>query len=472
MNRLFAKNGNQGADLRGYLIVVVFCLVYAAAVVILLPDAYSTGTSYEKRFSPFMLAVCAADALLLYALTERTVSRDNSIQNCTIRIVFWVYAVPMSLYPALFNPKYLWPFWISFHAYWVILCFLTPRMRLFRTRISVTGCSRRVKQFIGIFSICLISYLIIIQLRDFHFSLDLGDVYDVRAEFKEQMSQNTLSVFKTIFGSYICPCILVLFLKEKKAFQCLFLVFLQLVLFSMAKDKIMLVYLLAAVIIGVFPEKKYQDTARSLPLAALAVCGLNLLAMCGVLTTLIFTLVTRRMFLMPVWGNYIWFEFFTDHAKLWLHQDIFLIDKLFSPVYESAAPAVIAASIGGRSYSFFNTGMMAVAYSQLGVLGFVLGPVVLGLWLDFLHIFYEDKSLPVKLMLSFSISQAIINSTTIEFGNIVIFLVIAAYAGVFPDEREDDFITWCAAALFSKLPMESDKSGNRRCNLTRGSETQ
>ena len=140
---------------------------------------------------------------------------------------------------------------------------------------------------------------------------------------------------------------------------------------------------------------------------------------------------------MPSWGNYLWFEYFTDHSKLWLQQDVFLIDKFFTPVYQKAAPALIANLVGGGDYSYFNTGLMAESYSQLGVIGFVFGPIVLGFWLDLVNKFYKNKGLSVQLILSFSLSQALINSTTIETSNIIIFIAIFLYSGVFSNIRNE-----------------------------------
>lgn len=436
MNRFYLSIGKRKIKTIDILLVIAFSIVYALAIKYVLPEVYSTGKDYEKHFSWLLLFLCIIDAIVLYTITVVTVSKDNYIQATVIRIVFWVYAIPMSLYPALFNPKYIWYFWIMFNVYWILFCYITPRINVEKLKLAEVRFPRIIKRLIGIASILILIYLLISQLKGFRFSLSLGDVYDIRQDFKEQMSSSFLGVFKTIFGSYVCPCLVVFFMKNKKVVQSAVFVFIELILFAMAKDKIMLLYLAIAIAIGFIPGRLFRDTRKCLNYAIVILSILNILSICGIFTELTFTYLTRRMFMMPAWGNYLWVEYFTDYNKLWLRQDVFLIDKFFSPVYPVAAPAVIASSIGGGSYSYFNTGLMGVSYSQLGLIGIILEPVIIGFWLGFINCFYRKKAHPIQLMLAFSIAMAIINSTTIETNNIVIFIAIAIYSGMFPNKDD------------------------------------
>ena len=428
---------NRKIALYEFLLIVVFSIVYSLAINILLPEMYYTGISNEKSFSFEILFFCIVDAIVLYAITELTVSKNNYLQSCTIRIVFWIYAIPMSLYPALFNPKYVWQFWFNFNIYWTLLCVLTSWQTLHRMKYISFSFPVKIKRLIGIVSIIMIIYYLVSQLHDYSFSLSLGDVYGIRQSYKEQMSQRFVGIFRVTFGIFICPCLIVFFIKARKALYSFLFIFLQLVLFNMAKDKVMLVYGLASIIIGTLSETSLKKTSKYISLAIFFVCLFNLLIIIDVLPEISFTMIIRRLFMEPARGNYLWFEFFTDNPKLWLRQDVFLIDKFFSPVYQSAAPSVIANYIGEGEYSYFNTGLMAVAYAQMGMLGYIFGPLVLGFWLNFLYGFYNKKSLNVQLMLSFSVAIAIINSTIIETGNIIIFLIIALYSVVFPNVKNE-----------------------------------
>lgn len=435
MNSIVVQIKNRRIALNDFLLVVVFSVIYTLAVNILLPETYGTGVFYEKKFSIDILILCIIDALILYAITELTVSKNNYIQSCVIRIIFWVYAIPMSLYPALFNPKYVWQFWINFNMYWFFLCVLTsqePQIRMINISLSFPA---SIKRMLGIISIVIIIYYLISQLHDYSFSLSIDNAYGVRQSFKEQMGQNFFAIFKLIFGTYICPCLIVFFIKARKVMYGLLFIILQFVLFSMAKDKIMLVYALTSIIIGTIPEYSLRKTKKIIYYAVLSACLVIFLVIIDVLPVMIFSLVVRRMFTMPAWGNYLWFEFFTDNLRLWLHQDVFFIDRFFSPVYQSSAPVVIANSIGKGEYSYFNCGLMAPAYAQFGVIGCIIGPIVVGFWLNFLNGFYARKSLNVQLMLAFSLAMAIINATVIESLNIFIFFTVALYSGVFLNEK-------------------------------------
>ena len=421
------------------LVLVAFCVIYALSIINLLPATYFTGTSYEKFFSLDIFIVCIIDAIILYFITEYTVSKGNKIQAYTIRFVYWIYAIPMSLYPSLFAPKYVWMFWISFNVYWIFLCIITSKYYTFRIGVKFKSglkISNKIKKWVGIASIIIIIYTIMRQLNGYEFSLTLDGLYEVRENFKDQMSQNFIGIFKNIFGTYICPCLIVAFIKEKKILYSICFSFLQLIIFTLAKDKIMLFYLMMAVVIGFASNKIYRDINKYISWGIIAICFMLILALNDYFTLLTFTLVVRRMFMMTTWGNYLWFEFFTDNSKLWLHQDVFLIDVFFSPIYHAPAPAIIANSIGGGEYSYFNVGMMAESYAQMGFLGFIISPIILGWWLNIINRYYKNKSDAIVLMLSFSISQAIINSTIIETANIIIFLMIVVYSVVYPRSKK------------------------------------
>ena len=179
MKNIVVQIKNLKIALYEFLLVGLFCITYTLSINIFLPEAYYTGMSYEKNFSSVILLLCMVDAFVLYVLTELTVSKSSYIQSCTIRMIYWVYAIPMLLYPALFNPKYVWFFWINFNIYWALLCVIASRGNLIRMKPLSFSFPEKIKRLIGIASIVVIIYYLVSQLHGYNFSVSLEDVYGI-----------------------------------------------------------------------------------------------------------------------------------------------------------------------------------------------------------------------------------------------------------------------------------------------------
>lgn len=421
--------------------VILFCVLYGFATEKLLPAGYygrftTVLVYYGKSFSVIDFIFCTAIAIFLKYITDRA-ETENGILNYILQFMYWLILVPVCLYPALFTGKYVWQFWISFLAYWCVLCFASKHF--IRIKINITLKTSLPEQFnkaIITLTIILIVALIVRQIPNFKLSLSLNDVYSIRSNFKSN-SNDFMTFFKTAFGTYICPCFIVYSLeKGKKSLGALFII-LQIILFSLGKDKVYLFLFAAAIAIGLLSKWKsvnYSSLVYSIPIGTdLA----NILALIGIFPTLLYALLVRRIFQLPAFINYLYFEFFTDNPKLFWRQDVFLVDKLFTPVYSKSRALLIDSAYFGGFGGNPNAGLLAEAYSQFGYLGIIIYPFILVALACVIDTCYKKASNSIKFMLSFGLSISFSNDAILSTSCVVIMLIVCIYSKLFVTENNE-----------------------------------
>lgn len=428
-------NMKQGERKILYIIAMLFfAFCYVWSVKRILPEYYYIANTpivlYNKKFSYLNLFYCIFVLIMLFILTD-SIGVKNKMAYFSLRIMFIFYCIPMTMSLCLFE-NYL-KFWLLGIFYWISLCFYiyffefkVKRGKYFLTINCLDRC-------LLVVSILLIIIFIVKGLKNFQFSLSLDDVYSVRETFKENMS-NWMVFFKTSFGTYIIPCILVFSLRHRK--KCLFCLFLlaQGVVFSFAKDKIYLFYGLVAIVIGIFGDRIVNKFNNYMSYAMILFGSLNIVAIIGYFQNLFFFYFTRRLFVIPTWLNYLYITFFSGSPKLMWKQDVFLIDKLFTPVYEQSVREMISEAYFKGKVSGPNAGMLAEAYSQFGIFGIIIYPLLIVILLNVLEYLFATAMDEVKLMASISLAISIVNDTITSTTFVVVMLIICMYA-IFFRER-------------------------------------
>lgn len=405
---------------------VILTVIYASLYIIstknLLGNTYSNGlVRYDKDFSLMrsMLAILNIffySKLLFYKI-------NLSFTNIAIILLFFFSYVPIIANFGILKINY--ELYIYVNLYWLILLLLK---------------NIKTKQIEGIFKLkikylkSILSFLVGIILiymsffiRNISFDISLNDVYLVREIYKENAS--ALEVWgKTLFGYFIVPFLIVYYGNIKKFFMVLLFILFELILFSMAKNKIFLLILGISLVIVIAKHIFEQNLVTY--------CLLGLIS--GGIFSFVdtwfrngyayfYTLVYRRFLFMPAWLNDLYIQFFEHRSKLWWHQDVFFIDKFFVPIYQQSFLQLIAKYFfKGHEFSP-NTGLVAEAYMHFGWLGVFLYPILVLLLLAVIEMLVSYYDINIKMIIAFSLSIVMVNDVITSTSFIMVLLLLSCF---------------------------------------------
>lgn len=416
--------------------VVFFCTVYALGVNIVLSEnyyvAYTSAASYNKFFSIIHFCLGILVCIFLFVITEWA-TVENSIISYVLKFCYWLYCIPVCLFPMLFEHKLEVQFGVCAIFYWIFLCIAAKYIRI-RFKRETVNLPIYIKRFLMLASIVAIIIIIAKSLPNFTLSFSLNEVYDTRADYKTNAS-DWMTFVKTAFGAYICPGLLAYFIAKREKIDTFIFLILQIAVFSFAKDKTYLFDLFMAIALGAVGKRFIDNPKRYFNIGIFMFSGINILAVLGQYSNFIFNIVTRRIMVVPSWLNYLYFEFFSQHEKLLWRQDVFLIDKLFTAPYDSSAPLLISEKYLKGLVTNPNAGLLAEAYAQFGIVGIIIYPVLIVVLLNIINHFYKNATSEVILMISFSLAFSLSNDTIMSTSFIATMIIICLYSSLFRDEN-------------------------------------
>ena len=415
--------------------VIFYCIVYALGVNNILSDNYFVGyiaaANYNKNFSPIYFSFGILICIFLFAITEWA-SIENNIISYTLKFCYWLYCIPVCLFPMLFEHKIENKFLLCAIFYWLFLC-IAARFIKIEFKKETVNLSIYVKKFLMLASIIAIIIIIAKSLPDFTLSFSLNEVYDTRADYKTNAS-DWMTFVKTAFGAYVCPGLLAYFIAKKKKLPVFIFLILQITVYSFAKDKTYLFDLFMAIALGIMGKKIIHNSKRYFNIGIFAFSGINILAVLGQYSNFIFNIVTRRIMVVPSWLNYLYFEFFSQNEKLLWRQDVFIIDKLFVAPYDCSAPLLISEKYLNGLVSNPNAGLLAEAYAQFGLVGIIIYPLLIVVLLNVVNQFYKNAMPEVILMISFSLAFSLSNDTIMSTSFIATMIIVCLYSSLFRDD--------------------------------------
>lgn len=433
--RLLRRIGSNNLH---YLLMLLFCLTYTICVVKLLNNDYYAGSialhSYEKNFSIFRLIISLIDVVALAILTN-CLFKHEDVASLIIKMLFMIYTIPTVMSYALQSHLKSLEFLLSFTLYWIILCVVLYNF-IYRIRISNTTHILLMKNgkgflrflIIGLF-VMTVAYMVYKQ-PSFKFSLSLSDVYTVRSSYRDS-NPGVWAYFKAAFGDFICPCLIAYYMNKRRVITILFFL-VQMVLFSLAKDKGYFFLAFLALGVGLFAQNLRNVKFQSFISAGyLGFSIMNVLAIIGVGSWFIFEIIVRRFFVLPSWLNYLYYDFFSDSQKIWWRQDSFLIDRFFSPILDDSVAGYIGKVYFRGIVSNANAGMFAEAFTHCGYLGIVIYPFIFGFIIYFINETCKKVSYEIRIMYVIAIviflQNGFIIDTAFLFGIALMLVFLKGY---------------------------------------------
>lgn len=411
-----------------YLIIGVYCLVYAYAVNLILSSYYMAGdypvVLYGKSFGWGRLIICIAIIEGSYFVKKKLIWR-NLLNKYVIDVLFLFFFFPAIMSFSLFKYTYSMEFTIYTLLYWhfIIIFFNLFGIKIKKNYIKIK------KDFLDyLILVCVLALIILIinKIGGVKISIDLSNVYETRLNFQDEAGYS-LVLLKTALGLIICPMLVTYYLFVEKYIMFIIACAMQIVTYSMGKDKSYLLLLFIAITIGLAKKIISENYALAFLLGMIILIISDIMAIFNIMQNFIFNIVIRRLFVMPIWLQNVYFNYFYTTPKLWWRQDTFLVDKFFSPVYSQSLVKIISEDYFDGWILSPNCGMIGEAFTRCGYFGIIIYPVIIALLTRIISLILEGIEPPVLFVFTIGycmiICNDIITSTSVT-GILLISLLV------------------------------------------------
>lgn len=338
--------------------------------------------------------------------------------SIVLMILLCCSAIPTTTIVAYFDVDM---YFILYNLIYWILIVLFYRLNFKRAKISILKV--RSNLFIYIVAIIYMVAILLICLRytGFNISFDLSNVYEARSAFK---TDNIPTILQYLFFSstVIFPIILIYALNYKKNILAISMVIFQLFAFF-ADGRKSTLFMLFLTVIGYYAIKKFNN--KMVPFGILIITFIGFAEYLIFHSSFIVNYLIRRLFLLPSYLQYAYYEFFSINTKDFLAQSIFGRIGLKS-VYDEPIPLVIGKNYYGGSYA--NNGLFSDAFSNFGFLGVLVYPLLIASSLKYLDQCSDKLSIGLCIGVIFTASYTLLSTSfftvMITHGFIICCIVI------------------------------------------------
>lgn len=403
-----------------------------------------------KKIIPSMIYVCLFITLIIFAIEELSENFSYFGINFfkpSISVYFFIYF--FSLLPIPFLPRFIKlpgdyillfiyvltyvpavvvPFFIVeenlFNNEYILFLFVLFLCFVFllkrkpdKKRNIMLSLTKQLNIYwfnFSLFLIYLISTIVFIINFGFNFEVpSLLDVYDVRLQYREVVSDSLFSGYMVGWMAYIINILTFLRgVQTKNIFVVIFTIVFQFYLFSLMALKSHLAVMLLCFLIYIYLNREIQfKTLTFIKLTFIAFSSLFLLDLLTS-TNLAQTLITRRVLIVPAQLTYYHFEFFSENVKTFWGYNIFSIFSEYK--YNLPPPKLIGDVYFNRPEMTAVVNMFMEGYTAFGYFGIFLVTFILKFIINTLDAIYLHRSNQNIIMLVFSVTFAmIINSSSI-----------------------------------------------------------
>jgi hypothetical protein len=356
---------------------------------------------------------------LFLAVNVAYVIKRITVSSIVIFVLFLLSYIPgTSLHGLGALPNH---YFLYFNVYWFVIVFasrIIPRIKL--PQLNIVGKSHLPFYIVVI---CASIYVVWISYHftGFRISLSLSgsNINSLRYESYEFLT-GIYAYISFWIGNIIIPLAIVHFFIKKKWILLVFVIFIQIILFSVSGTKTWL-FLIPVCILGVMFYKATRIKYISAAFALINLIGVWAYYTLG--NDFLTNMITRRMFVSQALNNYFFYDYFMDNNKDMLASSILRWFGAES-IYTTPIPLIIADTYY-HVESYASSGLFADAYSNFGVVGVFLYPI-------FLVIFFRiyealAKGIDIKEIISILIASSVYLLNGSFF---TVFLTFGLFAGM------------------------------------------
>ncbi len=228
-----------------------------------------------------------------------------------------------------------------------------------------------------LFVFCVIFVMTLAYLYSgFRFTISFEDSLEYRLYMRTVNLPTLVRYLFPLTGTVFLPYLFIRFLNNKKYFF-VFLIFILGVLnYSINGMKTWLVIYLLELFVFIFSKQKnkykYMVSFMSLFLSVLTILAIIIY---NKFNSLFLVSILRRVLLIPAGINYLYIDFFSINEKLFLRESVFRI--FFKSPYKIGSSFLIGGMRTGNYEANANNGLLGDAYSNFGLIGVFLYPLIL-----------------------------------------------------------------------------------------------
>jgi len=272
------------------------------------------------------------------------------------------------------------------------------------------------------------------NLAALNFSFE--DVYQYRRAAASYRNA-ALTYLLTNLVALLIPLTLALLMDRRRYVEVVLLLVMSVVIFGLTSHKSHLFSALLVIATYLALQTKYSEKAVLVGFGSAVIIS-TLLFVSSDSSRELGTILIRRIFFVPAYANYLYFEFFSVNPFVFW-SDSKLTVGLFDSPYSVPAPQVIMNHYTGIEFSTrvdefgnANTGFLGAGYGQAGYFGMAIYSCIIGAYLRASDQLAEHTSvittsaalLPFFMIVSFASTDTV--STLLTYGGLVLVVLAAS----------------------------------------------
>ena len=392
------------------LLLLLFRLIldYSYSEVISKAYAYmGFSNNYSTGFSILSWIILVMGAALIYHAYEN----DNG--KISKEILFFLYLMSFVPFTSMIRFGVFNVFFIICNSlYWILLLLLnTDLIKISNTHFRITiGNVKMVgdKQLTVIAVIFAIVVLYVSgRYANFRLNFNLLDVYDYRAESKVN-ELPTIILYLFTWSRTLNSILVAYFIRRKKYIWVVLCVVIQLLSFGYDGSKSTFFLLILAVAVNFLPRfslRVLNKWAFRGVVLSIGICALLYAISSNIIPI---SMLTRRVFFLPVRISKDYFDFFTHNQPDYFRQSFLRFFGFESPY--SSIPLMVGQIYFNAPSMNANNGLISDAITNLGYTGVVVFPIFTSLILRLLDRTSKGIDPRIYITVSVYISLALTNS--------------------------------------------------------------
>lgn len=273
-------------------------------------------------------------------------------------------------------------------VYWscLLFCILNSKIKIKKRHSRITVGNTQLVGDSQLIGLAIIFGIVVLYIsgRYAHFRLnfDLLGVYELRAEAKAN-SLPTILLYLFTWSRALNSILVAYFIRRKRIGWAVFCIVIQLLSFGYDGSKSTFFLLLIAIGVNLLPRFSMKELNKWVLrgfVIIIGICALFYIIGGNILPA---SIVTRRVFFLPIRISKDYFEFFTTHQPDYFRQSFLRYFGASSP-YPSIANMIGGIYFNSDSMSA-NNGLISDAIANLGYVGIFIFPILISVvlkWMD------------------------------------------------------------------------------------------
>lgn len=338
------------------------------------PRYYYQGFIVDFSFSKYTLSTLLV-LFMIYPMI--LLLRRANTSSIIVLLICMAYFIPGSSLYGLANLNDGYFLFFSFYWIFLMVCqFVIPSIKGNRIR------GNPIVFHIIIFGFALFSLVMSGIYTNFRINLDLSLIYVLREETR-QMNIPTVLEYIQSAATMVLPIGTIYYIVNKMKIASVAIILIQLLEFSFAGKKSILVMAIVAILVALFYKRNHLWQVLSSFLLLNIVSLIEFFFRSGFSDLAKY--IHRRVLYMPSLISSHYYDFFSNNELQYLRQSVFRWFGASSPYSDPPIQRLIGYLYFGNIENNANTGLVGDAFSNFGWMAFLIYPALL----IFLFRFFE-----------------------------------------------------------------------------------